>query len=80
LRPRLDGAERTRLPTWALQQVGTYLEHAVHQIDVVVTAARDPTPPRDRFPRAAARCNDSNRVADAKSRESFGGVNGNQNQ
>ena len=39
-----DGAERTRLPTCALQQVGSYLGYAGYQIDVVVTAARDPTP------------------------------------
>jgi hypothetical protein len=39
-----DGAERTRQPTWALQQVGGYLGYAGHQIDEVVTAARDPTP------------------------------------
>jgi hypothetical protein len=33
-----------RLRTWALQQVGSYLGYAGHQIDVVVTAARDPKP------------------------------------
>ena len=31
-----------RLPTWALQQVGSYLGYTGHQINVVVTAARDP--------------------------------------
>jgi len=30
------------LPTWALQQVVGYLGYTGHQIDVVVTAARDP--------------------------------------
>jgi hypothetical protein len=31
-------------PTWALQQIGGYLGYAAHQIDEVITAARDPTP------------------------------------
>jgi len=39
-----DGAERTRLSTYALPQVGSYLGYAGHQIAVVVTAARDPRP------------------------------------
>jgi hypothetical protein len=30
------------LPTCALQQVGSYLGYTGHQINVVVTAARDP--------------------------------------
>jgi hypothetical protein len=33
-----------RLPTWALQQDGSYLGYSGHQINVVVTAARDPEP------------------------------------
>jgi hypothetical protein len=33
-----DGAAPTRLPTWALQQVGSLSGYAGHRIDVVVTA------------------------------------------
>jgi hypothetical protein len=32
-------ADGTRLPTLALQQVGSYLGHTGHQINVVITAA-----------------------------------------
>jgi hypothetical protein len=46
---RMEGSAMTgfgpRLPTWALQQVGSYLGYTGHQINVVVTAARDPKRP-----------------------------------
>jgi hypothetical protein len=32
----------SRLPTWALQQVGSYLEYAGRNADIVAEAARDP--------------------------------------
>src|SRR5713101_5468063 len=38
----LMSANGPGLPTCALQQVGSYLGYTGHQIDVVVTAARDP--------------------------------------
>ncbi len=41
LRPSSSGYG-PRLPTCALQQVGSYLGYTGHQINVVVTAARDP--------------------------------------
>jgi hypothetical protein len=35
-------ASGPHLPTWALQHVGSFLGYTGHQIDVVVTAVRDP--------------------------------------
>jgi hypothetical protein len=40
---RATSAHGPRLPTWALQQVGSYLGYTGRQINVVVTAASDPT-------------------------------------
>jgi hypothetical protein len=41
-RRSVTGESGPRLPTWALQQVGSYLGHTGYQINMVVTAARDP--------------------------------------
>jgi hypothetical protein len=44
-RPR-SAASGPRLPTWAVQQVGSYLGYTGRDVDVVMTAAHDPEPPR----------------------------------
>jgi hypothetical protein len=50
------------LPTCALQQVGSFLGYTGHQINVVVTAARDPKLP---FKIAADVTLSGSRLADA---------------
>jgi hypothetical protein len=39
---KLPGPTRPTLPTWAVQQVGSYLRYTGHHANVVATAAYDP--------------------------------------